>query len=141
NVDKVVKIDRFFKDAAAGSLPAFSIVDPDFDNQSEENSNDITLGESFASRVINAVMKSPGWPRTVLIWCYDEHGGYYDHVPPPAAPEPDDVRPRTAPQDRYDRLGFRVPAVIVSPFARPNYVSSVAHDHTSVLRLIETKWN
>ena len=54
NGDKVVKIDRFFKDAAAGSLPAFSIVDPDFDNQSEENSNDITLGESFASRVINA---------------------------------------------------------------------------------------
>ncbi len=134
-------IGRFFKHARTGKLPAVSIVDPNYETDSEENPQDIQKGEAFAAKVINAVMAGPGWPRTVLIWCYDEHGGYYDHVPPPAAPEPDDVRPRTAPQDRYDRLGFRVPAVIVSPFARPNYVSSVAHDHTAVLKLIETKWN
>ena len=116
-------------------------MDPNYYESSEENPQDIRNGEAFAARVINAVMAGPGWPRTVLIWTYDEHGGYYDHVPPPAAPEPDDVRPRTAPEDRYDRLGFRVPAAIVSPFAKPNYVSSVVHDHTSVLKLIETKWN
>jgi phospholipase C len=134
-------IGRFFSHARTGRLPAISIVDPNYETDSEENPHDIQNGEAFAAKVINAVMAGPGWPRTVLIWCYDEHGGYYDHVPPPAAAEPDDVRPRTAPEDRYDRLGFRVPAVIVSPFAKPNYVSSVVHDHTSVLKLIETKWN
>ena len=134
-------IDRFFKHARTGQLPAVSIVDPNYDVNSEENPQDIQKGEAFAAKVINAVMAGPGWPRTVLIWTYDEGGGYYDHVPPPAAPEPDDVRPRTAPEDRYDRLGFRVPAAIVSPFAKRDYISSVVHDHTSVLKLIETKWN
>ncbi len=137
----VRSIDRFFKHARMGRLPAVSIVDPNWEMNSEENPQDIKKGEAFAAKVINAVMAGPGWPRTVLIWTYDECGGYYDHVPPPAAPEPDDVRPRTAPEDRYDRLGFRVPAAIVSPFAKRNYVSSVVHDHTSVLKLIETKWN
>ena len=89
-------------------------------------------------------MAGPGWPKTVLIWVYDEHGGYYDHVPPPRAIPPDDIPPEITPADRpggYDRYGFRVPAVIVSPFARRNYVSHRVHDHTSFLKLVETKWN
>ena len=78
------------------------------------------------------------------MWTYDEHGGYYDHVPPPPAPPPDTIPPDLQPGDvpgGYDRYGFRVPCVVVSPFAKPDYVSSVVHDHTSVLKLIETKWN
>jgi phospholipase C len=137
-------VEQFFRDARNGTLPAVSIVDPEFSRNSEENPQDILLGEHFASRVINAVMQGPGWPGTVLIWCYDEHGGYFDHVPPPPAVEPDDVRARVKTPgvtDRYDRYGFRVPAVVVSPYARPDYVSSAVHDHTSVLKLIETKWN
>jgi len=102
-------IGRFFNHARTGRLPAVSIVDPNYETDSEENPHDIQLGEAFAAKVVNAAMAGPGWGRTVLIWCYDEHGGYYDHVPPPAAVEPDDVRPRTAPRDRFDRLGFRVP--------------------------------
>jgi phospholipase C len=89
-------------------------------------------------------MHGPGWPRTLLVWFYDEHGGYYDHVPPPPAVKPDDVAPELAPTDSpgaYDRYGFRVPAVIVSPYARRGYVSHVVHDHTSVLKLVQTKWN
>jgi len=114
-------------------------------------------------------MHGPGWEKTLLIWTYDEHGGYYDHVPPPAAVPPDNVLPRNlvlnAPAPvravlrtlfhtefekiedldgatrSYDRLGFRVPAVIVSPYARPDFVTSDVHDHTSVLKLIEEKWN
>ena len=74
-----------------GTLPAFSIVDPDFKSYSEENPHDIQQGESFASEVIKRVMHGKGWADTLLIWLYDEHGGYYDHVPPPAAVEPDDV--------------------------------------------------
>jgi phospholipase C len=135
-------IRRFFRDAAAGTLPALSLVDPSFVDFSEENPQDIQRGERFAATVINAAMHGPGWPRTLLIWLYDEHGGYYDHIPPPPAVEPDDVRPDIGdPSARYDRYGFRVPAVIVSAYARPNFVLHDVHDHTSVLRLIETKWN
>jgi phospholipase C len=161
--------DQFFADAADGTLPAVSFVDPDFHAYSEENPQDIRNGESFAAEVINAVLHGPGWPYTLLIWVYDEHGGYYDHVPPPPAIAPDEVEGHSAigndtplarllrplfprlvqgkeNQDghgpyRYDRYGFRVPAVIVSPFARPDYVCSQVLDHTSVLRLIEEKWN
>ena len=160
------RIDRFFTDTAAGRLPSVSIVDPDFAVCSEENPQDIQIGESFAADVIDAVMRGPAWPHTLLLWFYDEHGGYYDHVPPPPAVPPDDVAPRSLAdrpgalarlaralpmwRDRrhqddasgtYDRYGFRVPAVVVSPRARPDFVSSQVYDHTSALKLIEEKWN
>jgi phospholipase C len=139
------KIDQFYADAAAGTLPSFSLVDPNFETESEENPQDVRSGEQMAAKVVNAVMESPAWPRTLLIWAYDEHGGYYDHVPPPPALRPDDIPPDIdVPPDlpgAYDRYSFRVPAVMVSPFARRNYVSHVVHDHTSVLKLVETKWN
>jgi phospholipase C len=163
------RTEQFFADADAGTLPAVSIVDPDFEVYSEENPQDIARGESFAAEVINRVMNGPAWPHTLLIWLYDEHGGYYDHVPPPEAVPPDDVPghnyildlPRwlrtllspvfsggfarlkaidDGPHD-YRRYGFRVPAVVVSPYARPDYVHSETLDHTSVLKLIEEKWN
>jgi phospholipase C len=164
----VHNIDQFFADANNGTLPAFSIVDPDFEAYSEENPQDISKGESFAAEVINHCLHGPGWPGTLLIWVYDEHGGYYDHVPPPAAVPPDDVEGRSVtgtpsrlqsalrmafPQKikaagnldagprRYDRYGFRVPAVVVSPYARPDYVCRDVLDHTSVLKLVEEKWN
>ena len=160
--------ERFFADADTGNLPSFCIVDPDFRRFSEENPQDIRKGESFAAEVISRVMDGPGWPHTLLIWTYDEHGGYYDHVAPPAAVPPDDVRGRSLPvhsslahsmlkvlfpgyvrraeqlvagPDTYDTYGFRVPAVIVSPYARPDCVLSDVFDHTSVLKLIEEKWN
>jgi len=77
NPDKVLRIDRFFADAAAGTLPAVSLVDPGFvSDQSEENNADVRVGETFVSRVVNAVMAGPGWPKTALVWTYDEHGGY-----------------------------------------------------------------
>jgi phospholipase C len=143
--DHFSRIDSFYTDAAAGTLPAFSLVDPNFDTESEENPQDVRNGEQMAARVINAVMQSPAWPKTMLVWSYDEHGGYYDHVPPPPAIRPDDIPPDIdVPPDlpgAYDRYSFRVPAVIVSPYARRNYVSHVVHDHTSVLKLVETKWN
>jgi len=91
------------------------------------------------------VFNSPNWKDTVLIYTYDEHGGYYDHVPPPRAIKPDNIAPGVDVTEHitgaYDHYGFRVPTVIVSPYAKRNYVSSVVHDHTSVMKLIETKWN
>jgi phospholipase C len=163
------RTQQFFEDADAGTLPAFSIVDPDFELFSEENPQDIRRGESFAAEVISRVMQGKGWPHTLLIWVYDEHGGYYDHVPPPEAVPPDDVpahnpllsspswvkaclRPFVGSYlkkienlddgpSTYDRYGFRVPAVIVSPYARPDHVTSTVYDHTSVLKLVQQKWN
>jgi phospholipase C len=159
-------LKQFFADADAGTLPAVSIVDPDFGEFSEENPQDISKGESFAAEVINRVMHGKGWPHTLLIWTYDEHGGYYDHVIPPAAVAPDDVPARNfqiadspawlrrlfrkpfadlenidAGPPSYDMLGFRVPTAIISPYARPDFVTSRVYDHTSILKLIEQKWN
>jgi phospholipase C len=145
NPDKLAPIAQYFTDAAAGSLPNVCLVEPNFSHESEEDPQNIQLGEDFSSRVVNAAMHGPGWDKTVLIWNYDEGGGYYDHVPPPRAIKPDDIPPTIqVPPDApagYDRYGFRVPAVIVSPFARRDYVSHVVHDHTSILKLIQTKWN
>ena len=139
------KIDAFFSDAAAGTLPAFCLVEPDFNLSSEENPQDVRNGQQFTASVINAVMHSPAWHETVLIWVYDEHGGYYDHVPPRPAVRPDDIRPDVPADqldgDLYSWTGFRVPAVVVSPWARRDYVSHVQYDHTSILKLLETKWN
>jgi phospholipase C len=112
--------------------------------ESEENPEDVQLGEAFVSRVVNAVMSGPAWHRTLLIWLYDEHGGYYDHVKPPAALVPDDIAPDISATDQpggYNRYGIRVPAVVVSPYARKHDVTNMVHDHTSVLATIEKQWN
>jgi phospholipase C len=137
-------IDQFYTDAKAGTLPAVSFVDPNFDQQSEENPQNIAEGENFAAKVVNALFDSPNWKNSVLIYTYDEHGGYYDHVPPPPAIKPDNIPPgadAVGIKGAYDRYGFRVPTVIVSPFAKRDYVSHTVHDHTSIMKLIETKWN
>ena len=100
-------------------------------------------GERWAHEAVEAVIRSPAWPRTLLIYTYDEHGGYYDHVPPPPAPAPDDIPPkrrRRSPGD-YDMYGPRVPRVVVSPYSKPGGVSDVVRDHTSILATIEHKWN
>jgi phospholipase C len=112
--------------------------------ESEENPEDVQLGEAFVSRIVNAVMKGPAWRRTLLIWFYDEHGGYYDHVAPPRAIAPDATKPLLSKGDArgaYDRYGPRVPAVVVSPYSRKHDVTNVVHDHTSVLATIERQWN
>jgi phospholipase C len=139
----LVPIAQFFADAKSGNLPGFAIIDPDWGRSSEENPQNIVHGEEFAASVVQAVMESPAWPRTLLVWTFDEGGGYYDHVPPPAAVPPDEIPP-LPPATRHDgfaRYGFRVPAVVVSPWSRKGHVTSVVHDHTSILAMVERKWN
>jgi phospholipase C len=162
-------ISQFFADCATGNLPSVSLVDPEFGvagivgsglatvpalqpiaeklettGGDEENPQDMAYGEYWASNIVKAVLASPAWPRTLLIYTYDEHGGYYDHVPPPAAIAPDSIPPALGPGDApggYDLYGPRVPAVVVSPYSRPNAVTNVVHDHTSFLATVEAKWN
>jgi phospholipase C len=162
----IASISEFYADAAAGTLPAFSLVDPDFgladviggltpgdtipekaraQGQDEENPQNIDYGEAFVAQVVDALLNSPAWPRTLMIWLYDEHGGYYDHVPPPRAVAPDHIKPILDSGEKihagFDSYGPRVPAVIVSPWSRPHAVSNVVHDHTSILAFVEQKWN
>jgi phospholipase C len=145
NPKKIAPIADFFTDVAAGKLPNYCLVEPDYSNQSEENPQNIAVGEEFASKVINAVVNGPGWEKTVVLLTYDEHGGYYDHVPPPRAIAPDSIAPVVLPgEHQYDgfrRYGFRVPFALISPWARPFFVSHETYDHSSILKLVETKWN
>jgi phospholipase C len=145
NPANITTMAQFFADTAAGTLPAVSYVDSNIFTGDEENPQDIQLGEAFVSSVVQAVMSGPAWSKTMLIWTYDEHGGYYDHVPPPPAIAPDNIPPGiTVPPDQqggYDRYGFRVPTVVVSPRGRRDFVSHTIYDHTSVLKTIERKWN
>jgi phospholipase C len=139
--------------AAMASLPGpakdlLGILGADFSGTTpaatEEDPQDMYWGEAWAHRVVQAILQSPKWPRTLLIYTYDEHGGYYDHVPPPRAIPPDSIPPSLQPGDPpggYDIYGPRVPAVVVSPYSKPGGVTNKLYDHTSVLATIEAKWN
>jgi phospholipase C len=141
---RLAPVDHFFSAAAAGTLPGFCLVEPNYLTTSEEDPQNVAAGERFAAKVINAVMTGPAWKDTLLIWTFDEHGGYYDHVVPPRAIPPDNIAPKTGGGPEYTgfgQYGFRVPCAVVSPWARPGYVSHRVFDHTSILKLVETKWN
>ena len=144
---RLQKMDRFYTDAHAGRLPAVTFLDPDYGTTSEENPQDIQVGERFVASVVNALIHSPRWRHVALFITYDEHGGYYDHVPPPRAIRPDSIAPLPLPDGSalapagFDRYGFRVPLLVVSPWARPGYVSRVVQDHTSITAFIEHKFN
>ncbi len=141
----VKPFDQFFADASAGTLPGFSLLDPDYGTQSQENPQNIVRGEALLAKVVRAVGSSATWGKVLLVVTWDEHGGYYDHVPPPPALAPDDIPPTVQPgessYDGFRRYGFRVPAIVVSPYARRGAVTSVVHDHTSIAAMLERKWN
>jgi phospholipase C len=128
---------QFLRDCKTGKLPKVAFVDPVFTGSDEGTAGDdhphadIRVGEWFLSRVYQAVTSSPVWPRTVLIINFDEWGGFFDHVPPPQAPDVDPA---------YTLRGFRVPCLVISPFARRRYVAHGVYDHTSILRMIEWRW-
>ena len=145
----IAPIAQFYTDAAAGALPQVTFIDPIFfgdeTNQNDEHPpNNVQVGQAFVAGVVQAMFGSPHWPDSALFITYDEHGGFYDHVPPPPACEPDAVPPNLQPGDvvaAFDRYGIRVPFVVVSPFARRKYVSHTVSDQTSVLRFIETRFD
>ncbi len=145
--ENFVLIDQFHVDAENGELPQVAYVDPAFfgDEQSDEHPPaNVQFGQAFVAGVIDSLMNSPNWPRSAMFLMYDEHGGYYDHVVPPAACVPDATPPRLTANSEpgtFDRYGIRVPMVVVSPFSKPHYVSHKTHDHTSILRFIETRFD
>ena len=139
----VVKMAQYYKDAAAGKLPQVAFVesDPfgDVNHESDEHpSANVQVGQKLTHDVMQALVKSPNWKSSAMFLTYDEHGGYYDHVAPPAAPKPDNIAPMLKPGDTpgaFDRYGIRVPALVISPYAKTHFVSHTVYDHTSILRL------
>jgi phospholipase C len=140
-------IAEYFTDAQNGTLPQVSFVDPIFvgtpnvENDEHPPAN-VQVGQEFIARVVRGLFASPQWSRSALFLTYDEHGGYYDHVPPPPACHPDGIPPILRPGDvvaDFDRLGIRVPFVVVSPYSRRRFVSHKTYDLTSILRFIETR--
>ena len=139
---------QFKADAAAGTLPAVSFVDPWFTILDDGTGNDdhphadLRKGEIFLRDVVTTLASSPHWNNTVLVINRDEWGGFFDHVTPPRV-----IAPNTVDTDLVNGqalLGCRVPTLIVSPFARGNpaspRINSLLYDHTSVLKLIEWRW-
>lgn len=134
---------QFLTDAANGTLPNVAFIDPRFEDEASGTSNDdhphadIRNGEVFLNQIYDALRNSPNWSKTVLIINYDEWGGFFDHVPPPLAPIP---AASAAAGDTDGRLGFRVPCVVISPYARRNFIAHGQYDHTSILKMIEWRF-
>src|SRR2546427_167776 len=153
---QIVNINQYYTDLAAGTLPQVAFVDPLFvaskNVQSDEHPpSNVQVGQKFTHDVIQGLMDSSSWSSSALFLTYDEHGGYFDHVPPPAAPlpSPDPANPgqdlhppmpSDQPYGTFDRYGFRVPVAVVSPYAKQHFVSHNVHDHTSILHFIETRY-
>jgi phospholipase C len=144
-------VKDFMAQIADGTLPAVSFVDAKIGisegpaNDDEHPPAQIQVGQKFVSDVVHAVMAGPKWKSTVLFLTYDEHGGIYDHVPPPEACAPDAIAPELTKDDvgvagDFTRLGFRVPLIVVSPYAKKGHVSHVTYDHTSITRFIEQRF-
>ena len=138
-------LDDFYDDCREGRLPPVTLLTTEALAASEGEFQDDQVGESFTASLFEAAAAGPQWQHMLFVINWDEGGGFYDHVPPPAAVTPDDIPPDIhVPPDYpggYDRYGFRVPCLVASPFAKPGHVSSVVYDHTSILATIEHKWN
>jgi len=134
---------QFLIDAQNGTLPNVAYIDPRFEDEGSGTSGDdhphadIRDGEVFLNQIYNAVSTSPNWSKTVLIINFDEWGGFFDHVPPPLAPIPTASAAAGIPDGR---LGFRVPCVIISPYAQRNFIAHNQYDHTSILKMIEWRF-
>jgi len=134
----------FQERAANGTLPAYSFMEPDFgaNGNSQHPNYDVSLGEKLIHDLYYAVRNGPGWNDTLLIITYDEHGGNYDHVPPPSGAIPPDDSSGEWGFD-FTRFGVRIPALLISPRIAPGTVfraQSGTIDHTSVLKTIELRW-
>lgn len=147
----IASFSAFQAAAKAGTLPSVSFVDPPLAlvgsgaESDEHPPGDIQLGQKMVSDVVQAVVASPQWASTALFITHDEHGGFYDHVAPPPACAPDDIKPVLVNGETndggFDLEGVRVVLIAVSPYAKKGYVGHKVYDHTSITRFIETRFN
>jgi phospholipase C len=163
----IVPISQFTTDVQNGTLPQVALIEPASSAGLDEHPNDIDTsapiniqaGANYAAGLINALMASPSWKDSALIFTYDEAGGYYDHVTPQPATPPDSPSSSTyLPIDlqagdicdgsgqlgtgtcNFAYTGYRLPMIVISPFAKKNYVSHTVYDYTAILKLVETRF-
>jgi phospholipase C len=156
----IVPMSQFNTDVANGTLPQVAWIESPTDAGKDEHPSvsdsspvNIQKGAVFVEGLVSALMQSPSWKDSVMIFTYDEGGGLYDHVSPQPMPSPDGIPPmdlrsgdicdngHTGPTCDFVFTGYRIPLVVMSPFARKNYVSHTVADTTAVLKLIETRFN
>lgn len=163
--NNIVPISQFLTDVANGTLPAVSYIEPGYNSGYDEHPGlddnnpgaNIQIGAQYVSTLTNALMKSPSWKDSAFILTYDEGGGFYDHVPPQPTVSPDGIKPidlkpaippsgpdvctvGTGPTCDFVYTGYRVPLIVISPFAKKNYVSHTVADSTAWLKLVETRF-
>jgi len=155
----IAPISQYFADLQNGTLPQVVQIEPGTDAGTDEHpSNSDTIptnsqtGAAYTANLINSLMQSSAWKDSAFILTYDEFGGFYDHVSPQPAPSPDGIKPVdllpgdactriTGPTCDFTWTGYRVPLLVVSPYAKKNYVSHSVADLTAILKLIETRFN
>lgn len=120
----IVDIEQYYKDLQEGTLPAVAFMAPL--GSSEHPPGSIQAGAQFVRTLINALMRSDYWEESAFVWTYDDWGGWYDHVSPPQV-------------DAFG-YGFRVPGLLVSPYAKKGHIDSTTLDYTSFLKFIEENW-
>lgn len=156
----MVSIDEYFTDVQNGTLPAVAFIETGMQTGRDEHPTNnlgpdiavpsnvairVQSGATWTSRIINALMTSPSWKDSVFFLTWDEGGGAMDHEPPLSVPSPDGIKPKdlsaSDPPGDFTITGFRVPNMVISPFAKKNYVSHTPMDYTAYLAFIERRWN
>lgn len=148
----VRRMDNFFRRIEQDDLPQYSFVEPNHlgdpaetnsqhpgKNEAGTGGEDFRAAEALIRRIYRALIANETvWRKSLLVITYDEHGGFYDHVPPPAAVPPD---PRLSPERfGFDQLGVRVPAVIVSPYIPEATVDTTVYDHSSIVASVREQF-
>lgn len=138
DIEKDGRIRRFYNDfitdAASGNLPPVCYIDPAFSSNDDHPPHHPLLGQQLISATYQALATSPHWENCLLVITYDENGGFYDHVAPGTVPD------ERASQG-FGQLGFRVPAMVIGPYAKQGYVSSIPYDHTSAIKHLANHHN
>lgn len=149
----IVPMSEYMTDLTNDTLPQVAFIDRDSKEGLDEHPGEgisVQKGAAFVKSLIDALMASNSWKDSVFFLSYDEAGGAYDHEPPVSMPAPDDIPPILGPNDTcsstpgpmcdFTHTGFRLPNIVVSPFAKPHYVDHTPMDTTAVLRFIENRF-
>lgn len=144
--DKFKPFPKFFLELKTGNLPAYSFIEPRYFDflrwraNDQHPPHDVRLGEHLIADIYDALRKSSVWDSTLFFVLYDEHGGIYDHVHPGTAVSPDGAI-SVHPPFTFERMGIRVPAIVVSPLVGKGVVDSNMYDHTSLLATVQELFN
>jgi phospholipase C len=142
-VSRSGQVQEYYTRCQTGTLPALSFVDPSFANEGggtsgdEHPHGDVRTGQAFMSDVVHAFMESKHWKRGALFVVYDEWGGFFDHVRPPRVP---DIRNDRELAKDFGQMGFRIPAVAISPYLRRGHVDHGRYGFESILKMIEYRF-